>query len=425
MASEYDIRFDGNSSGVFFAGQTLTGSVELNLTKVKKVAGIFVHFKGYCEVSWPKKSGTDNNRPTAHYTGREEYLDITLYLAGAKNGPAFELQPGHHSYPFSCPLPPTLATSIEGQWGHVRYSVKLTLERPWKFDNTHTVSFTVLRHLDLNDNSQDICHPVKVEKNKIFCCFPCSSDPLFMAAEIPIAGYVPGQTVAIKYNVNNQSSRSVYGFTANLIRTDVFKCEQPRIKEKSTETVVASVKYDGIGPREETTFEQLLKIPSCPPTTLVCNLMTVTYAIQLEIGVTGLSFDPTLDFPITIGTIPLANTAVPGYQSATNVSPVATQPMPMMITQPMPFAPPNPDVSSIGPTAPLLPRQFSADLPPPTFEEAMHVNPVNNGKKKEGEAPAVGWLDFNPKYMVYQFDGNSIEAASNSPHPIEFPMPKV
>ncbi|XP_055613057.1 arrestin domain-containing protein 3-like isoform X3 [Uranotaenia lowii] len=470
MASEYDIRLDGNSSGVFFAGQTLTGSVELNLAKVKKVTGVFIHFKGYCEVNWNETTGTDKNRRTVHYTGREEYMDITLYLAGSKNGSAFELQPGRHSYPFSRPLPHTLATSVEGPWGHVRYSVKLTLERPWKFDNTHKVSFSVLRHLDLNDNSLGCRNPVKIEKSKTFCCWPCSSDPLFIAAETPIAGYVPGQTVAIKGDVNNRSGKTVHSFTAELIRTDVFRCEYPRTKQRSTETVLATVKNDGVGPRQQTTFEQFLKIPSCPPTTLTSGLITVSYAIKLVGHVSGLTINPKLYFPITIGTIPLVNAGVPGYQSVTNVSPVATQPMPgypptvnispmgaqpmpfapqvpnnmppmmvaqpmpfapqipnmpPMVTQPMPFAPPAPDMSSIGPTAPLLPHQYSADLPPPTFEEAMNANPVNNQKQKEGEAPAIGWVNFTPKYMVYQFDGHSSGAPTNPPQPIEFPMPKA
>ncbi|XP_055613074.1 arrestin domain-containing protein 2-like [Uranotaenia lowii] len=416
MTSEYDIQFDGNSSRVFFAGQTMTGSVELNLALVKNITGVFIHITGYCEVNWTEKSG-NNDSGIEHYKGREQYLDETLYLAGTKDGPAFELPPGRHSYPFSFHLPQTLASSVEGKWGRVRYSVKLTMARPWMADNTQEVFFTVLRHLDLNDNSLGIRKPLKVVENKIFCCWPCSSDPLFIAAEIPISGYVPGQTVAIKYDVHNQSSKRVYTLKANLVRTDVFKSEHPRTKHRSNEGVMDTVTNDGLGPRQRATFEQFLKIHSCPPTTLTSSLITITYAIELDIGVSGLSRNLKLYFPITIGTIPLANTAVPGYQSVSDVSPVATQPMS--------FSPSAPDMSSFAPTAPLLSHQYPEDLPPPTFEEAMQAVSVIKQKQQEEEVPAIGWINFNPKYMVYRFDGYSSGAAPNLAHPIEYPMKKA
>jgi hypothetical protein len=60
------------------------------------------------------------------------------------------LPAGEHSFKFSMMLPCHLPSSFEGEYGYVRYTVKATLDRPWKFDHEVKAAFTVLSHLDLN-----------------------------------------------------------------------------------------------------------------------------------------------------------------------------------------------------------------------------------------------------------------------------------
>ncbi|XP_055613056.1 arrestin domain-containing protein 3-like isoform X2 [Uranotaenia lowii] len=417
MTSKYDIVFDQNSHGVFFAGQTITGRVEMDLAKVKTVTGVYLHFKGYSEVSWTDKQGIGEDRRMIHYTGHEDYIDIRTYLVGSSHGERFELSAGNHSFPFSYSLPYTIATSIEGKWGFVRYTAKVGLERPWKYDNTYVQPFTVLRHLDFNEINPDIYRPITVKETKVSCCGPCSSDSMFIVAEIPISGYVPGQTVAIKYDVYNHSHDSIEYFEAKLVRTDIYKCEYPRTKEKYVHSEVATVRTGGARSLQNVTIEQFLriqnviieqflKIPSLPPTTLTSNLISITYAISINVEVSGWGTNPQIYMPITIGTVPLSNTAVPGYCSAPNVTneaPVVDQP--------------RPSASEI-PSAPLL---IPEELPPPSYEEAIHAIPVN--LQDEGQVPGIGW---NPKYMVYQF-GDAGASGSGTNHPtrqIDFPMPK-
>lgn len=60
------------------------------------------------------------------------------------------IQPGSYIYNFSCQLPYEVPSSFESPYGHIRYSVKVVLDRPKRFDNTFTKNFTVLKALDLN-----------------------------------------------------------------------------------------------------------------------------------------------------------------------------------------------------------------------------------------------------------------------------------
>lgn len=67
-------------------------------------------------------------------------------------GNEIEIPSGKQVYNFTCTLPPVLPSSFEGQYGYIRYTVKVTLDRPWKFDQETKMAFTVLNAFDLNLN---------------------------------------------------------------------------------------------------------------------------------------------------------------------------------------------------------------------------------------------------------------------------------
>ena len=61
---------------------------------------------------------------------------------------------GKHEFPFEYALPPDLPSSFESDIGHVRYTIKGTIDRPWKFDHETKDAFTVVSNYDLNTDSR-------------------------------------------------------------------------------------------------------------------------------------------------------------------------------------------------------------------------------------------------------------------------------
>lgn len=358
MTTSCEIKFDENPYGVYFPGQTLSGSVELRLEEVEKVKGVALQIKGLAEVKWSETEGTGNNRRTVHYHGRQDYMHSTTYLAGSKDGNNIDLLPGIHTYRFSCALPPNLVTSLEAEHGHIRYTVKVVLERSWKTDHSYKVAFTVLRHVNLNEENFDVRLPTKMEKAKTFCCGPCSSAPMLITAETPISGYVPGQTIAVKIEVNNQSNKKLDELSTKLLRVVSFISQTPYTRVKSQSTIMAEVRCAGVEKQNQGSYVQHLYIPPLPPTSKTCQVLTVNYIVEVEGKISGPAINPRIHIPITLGTIPLTTIAIPNFDNlASMTAPIVVQPV----------------ASAPGTQTP----SFPVDLPPPSYEEVVNDNRAN------------------------------------------------
>jgi hypothetical protein len=160
--------------------------------------GIKIRFLGEAHTQWVetetrKTSDGKDEEERKDVTGNEEYFQISYYLLGSANASETELPQGVHTYPFTCTLPPSLPSSFEGEMGYVRYTIKVTLDRPWKFDQDTKMAFSVISPLDLN-LMEKVGEPEKLAMEKTFCCFCCTSSPLSCVVSIPVKGYVSGNS---------------------------------------------------------------------------------------------------------------------------------------------------------------------------------------------------------------------------------------
>lgn len=90
MSVKFQITFDDNYYGIYYAGQMITGRVELTLDKIKKVKGISLKISGFAKCQWNENEsqlhhGKRRTRSVC-FEGRDDYLSSTTYLIGSELG---------------------------------------------------------------------------------------------------------------------------------------------------------------------------------------------------------------------------------------------------------------------------------------------------------------------------------------------------
>ncbi|XP_046750179.1 arrestin domain-containing protein 17 isoform X1 [Diprion similis] len=426
----FQILFD-NPWNTFYGGQTVTGRVLVVIDSTKKIRGINIRIKGEANTAWTEsKSELNNdgkyNDENQMVTGHEQYFNIQYYLLGGASGVEIQLPPGEHTYPFSCVLPPNLPSSFESDLGHVRYTVKATLDRPWKFDQEVKTAFTVISPLDLNQE-RGAAEPVNEELTKTFCCLCCGSAPLNVNVILPVRGYVPGQVIPIRVNVENLSNVTVDTVKFVLRKVVTFTASLPSHATKKVKIVVSEI---GKGPVEANAtvhWEERLTVPPLPPSNLAnCGIIKLEYCIKVEACVSGWYHrNLKKNIPVYVGTVPLTSYQPPialppgnglkpdeysakpadptygGYPSGypafnpSATAPAATAPGFMVPDQPgftMPVVPP-----------PLPPAMdMYPNLPPPSYAESRY-GARSIRERGESEHVLGARNQFAPRYPVYNF----------------------
>lgn len=142
------------------------------------------------------------------------------------------MEAGSYDHDFECQLPDGLPTSFEGQFGSIRYRVRVVLDIVLWPNIEFKEGFTVIKPFDLNSDdelrvrtaypftliearnfipSNRLQLPVTKDIDETFSplyllrCW--QSEPMNVAARIPIGGYTPGQSIDVQVDVDNKSDR--------------------------------------------------------------------------------------------------------------------------------------------------------------------------------------------------------------------------
>ncbi|CAL1540948.1 unnamed protein product [Lymnaea stagnalis] len=397
--SAFEILFN-NGSGVFYSGENIQGYVSVELTEPLKTRGIKVSFEGKAYVRWTESqsSGSGQNRRTTHYTftDEEKYFDQDALLFGIWPGQGSgtrELHTGKHTFPFEFQLPKGLPSSFEEQIGHVRYTIRSTIDaldllKHDYFDLKAKQVFSIISILDLNQQP-NVMARLQGTKQKRFCCLCCKSAPIEANFHIERSGYVPGEAVKLHAEISNGSSRRIKQSYIALEMVTTFHVRQ---RSKTWKTEVARVTRPGIvgHGNDFWTGEQLI-IPPLPPSFLDgCKLIDIRYILQLYLEPSGPATDFKIPLDIIIGTVPLRSV----IDQHPPMLPVGYNSGNMYEWESNPTAPPG------GKLYPLPPSGLP-NLPPPSYNECItgRYNTCDTGDDEHTR----GNMEYAPVYTFYNW----------------------
>uniref|UniRef100_A0AAG5D3E3 Arrestin C-terminal-like domain-containing protein n=1 Tax=Anopheles atroparvus TaxID=41427 RepID=A0AAG5D3E3_ANOAO len=310
-----DVQFDDNPQGIFRAGDTVSGTVEIQLDKPKKVRGIALRINGFASTSWNAKiketnsKGKNKNKKT-NFNGREDYFGSITYFVGSDVGNPLEVPAGVHRYPFSCVIPSTAPSSKEGKYGHIRYVVKVSLERPWKYDHVFQMPFLVKSHSDLSAAQDRMLLPTRAEMVQSF--YFGLTDPLLVTASTPRTGYAPGEVIEVAIHVNNQSSVDVRDITIKFQRIDTFISQVPVVQQHFEHTVMEERTIGKVARRNDAVFEENILIGSTVPSDDErCKIIQTRYEVEILVRPVRSRKKMVLRLPLVVGSVGLPATLYP------------------------------------------------------------------------------------------------------------------
>nr|XP_003699454.1 PREDICTED: arrestin domain-containing protein 3-like [Megachile rotundata] len=403
------IMFD-KPNAVYVAGETVSGKIVLQLGQEKKVRGLLLSVRGESRVHWTESRTVRDSKghnTTRHdtYTNSEKYFNFEFSIVGSSRSDSRTIiAAGYYEYPFRFELPYNIPSSFEHQYGHVRYTVKAVIDRPWKFDHETKRAFTVVATLDLNDCRAQ-CLGINDDIHNEFynCCCCCSNGSMDVQVQLPVSGYVPGQTINTWCSYNNcSSSVQITKICVKLMRLISFYSSSPSSKVKRESNEIKSTTYSGpFTNRGEAVMDIL--VPPIPPSNLqFCNIIDLKYTLAVVVHVSGLHQKIVKDYVILIGTTPLYIEQGPSAMPMPTLRPSAplddqkARASSSSTDHPIGFVPPaEPSTSN------------NWNIPPPSYEEC--VSKADNIKDSDESSYVIGANDpFAPRYPVFNYPAPSI-----------------
>jgi hypothetical protein len=229
------------------------------------------------------------------------------------------LKDDQHSFPFNFPLPDSLPPSFRSLQGTVKYKILITIKRFGKSDLHFEYPFVIAQMVNLNLVA-NVDRPLLKVTTKEFA-IDFTSKAIYMTAMLPQTGYVHNQIIDIRVEIDNRTIIYVKYVKISLKKIITLKCQTPNEHTRKVESDVVVGYCADVPAHKKRVFLKYLKVPKLTPNITNCEIIKLSYEIQVKAKTIGATRSPFLRLgPIQIGTIPLSRNNQLDYELDSQIS---------------------------------------------------------------------------------------------------------
>lgn len=296
----FEILFD-RPDATYLAGQLITGRVSFVLRDQLVIEQVFLHAKGEGYSNWM------NDTSERTFSSKQIYLNQTVNLHGTAMVTCI-LPHGRHEFQFSFQLPLNLPSSIENEYGYIRYSCIAVVKRKKEigcvlsYDYIREARFTVIAKVDMMRMVQNGPQPLQAygEENMstLLCCK--KSQTIGIGLMMIKSGYNITEAITCRVQIANHSQKQIKA-TIRLLQYLRFHGYSQFLEAEETKVVCNQLASKSLGPIAprccQAWDEELIEVPSSALPTQSGFMVDVDYKMVLETEPTTSK----VELPIIIG----------------------------------------------------------------------------------------------------------------------------
>ncbi|EDV92818.1 arrestin domain-containing protein 2 [Drosophila grimshawi] len=420
MSQFCDIQLE-RPSGVYHAGETVNGYINLTLTDRALIKAISLESNGYACSNWLKpqkqKKQRANNKPQVlkpmiAYGQRVDYFAKVDYFVGSEEALPQLMAAGTYCYNFSVQLPANCPSSYEAEHGHIRYTLQLMLRRSSDLppEPAQICQIHVQQRWDPNQEANSGQAPCEVTALEQTPSLKFWQRALHLQLDIPRSSYELGAGISVHAELHNPQQLPLQSiiYKLNLVSTYVgHQLDKPKRVDSQVvrrNLISSSHQLQSLPRHGLLHFQHLhtLHVPHTPPTmgAAVCGCLQLSYEVEVVVQTKSSARFIAAQIPVIISQVTSSHAGPQKARSMCDLQAVGVSTAPSAPSAPS-ASNETPETTAFSSTAPNLCASMCCLVS--NFREAEFMK-ASNVNKKDKHSISGEQLDFRPRYLYYEME---------------------